>query len=59
MSTLSRLYGQFSFKLANEGGAAAVMADLKYGSTLHTKKGILMHCQPRVPVQPGKPSCVL
>ena len=48
MSTLSRLYGQFTFKLADEGGAAAVMADLKYGSTLCARKGIPMQCHPRV-----------
>ena len=47
MYTLSRLYGQFSFKLTHEGGAAAVMASLKYGSILSSRKGVWMQAEPR------------
>lgn len=48
LSILARLYGNFSFKLRDEGGAKAVVADQIMSSTLVPGKGIWMKAIPRV-----------
>jgi cytochrome P450 len=50
MAMLTRLYGNFTFKLAHPGGVEAVEAEQRCSPTLTPSKGIWMQAIPRVPI---------